>query len=88
MNTIICGTGARNVGALRQRKISRRLLQDLVGNTKLSVLALKLFDPLALWQAQCTGTVSGQAMLAGHFIPEELPEATAAALLGFMTTTD
>ena len=48
----------------------------------------KLFDPLALWQAQCAGTVSGQAMPAGHFIPEELPEATAAALRGFMTTTD
>ncbi|MFW2357345.1 alpha/beta fold hydrolase [Hydrogenophaga sp.] len=48
----------------------------------------KLFDPLALWQAQCVGTVSGQAMPAGHFIPEELPEATAAALRSFMTTTD
>ena len=48
----------------------------------------KLFDPLALWQAQCAGTVSGQARPAGHFIPEELPEATAAALRSFMTTTD
>jgi len=48
----------------------------------------KLFDPLALWQAQCAGTVSGQAMPAGHFIPEELPEATAVALRSFMTTTD
>jgi haloacetate dehalogenase len=48
----------------------------------------KLFDPLALWQAQCAGTVSGQAMQAGHFIPEELPESTAAALRSFMTTTD
>ncbi len=48
----------------------------------------KLFDPLALWQAQCAGTVSGQAMPAGHFIPEELPEATAVALRNFMTSTD
>ncbi|MDM7944246.1 MAG: alpha/beta hydrolase [Hydrogenophaga sp.] len=47
----------------------------------------KLFDPLALWQAQCAGTVSGQAMPAGHFIPEELPEATAGALRSFMTST-
>ncbi len=47
----------------------------------------KFFDPLALWQAQCAGTVSGQALPAGHFIPEELPEATASALLSFMTTT-
>ena len=40
----------------------------------------RLFDPMALWQAQCSGVVTGQAMAAGHFIPEELPEATAAAL--------
>jgi haloacetate dehalogenase len=43
----------------------------------------RLFDPMALWQAQCSGRVSGQAMAAGHFIPEELPEATAAALAAF-----
>jgi len=40
----------------------------------------RLFDPLALWQAQCAGRVSGQAVAAGHFIPEELPEVTVAAL--------
>ena len=45
----------------------------------------RLFDPLALWQAQCSGVVSGQAMAAGHFIPEELPEATAQALAGFFS---
>lgn len=44
----------------------------------------RFFDPLALWQAQCAGTVSGHAMPAGHFIPEERPEATAEALAGFM----
>ena len=43
----------------------------------------RLFDPLALWQAQCAGQVTGQAMPAGHFIPEELPGETAQALLGF-----
>ncbi|MFY9512819.1 MAG: alpha/beta hydrolase [Rubrivivax sp.] len=43
----------------------------------------RLFDPLALWRAQCAGQVSGQALPAGHFIPEELPAETAAALLGF-----
>lgn len=44
----------------------------------------RLFKPLELWQAQCTGRVSGQAVAAGHFIPEELPELTAQALAGFM----
>ena len=43
----------------------------------------RLFDPLALWRAQCAGEVSGQAMPAGHFIPEELPDATARSLLEF-----
>jgi haloacetate dehalogenase len=47
----------------------------------------RLFDPLALWQAQCAATVSGLAMDAGHFIPEELPEATAAALIAFFGKT-
>ena len=43
----------------------------------------RLFDPMALWQAQCSGVVSGKAMAAGHFIPEELPEETALALRAF-----
>ena len=43
----------------------------------------RLFKPLELWQAQCAGRVTGQAMPAGHFIPEELPQSTAAALLDF-----
>ena len=44
----------------------------------------RLFEPLALWQAQCAGVVTGQAVPAGHFIPEQLPEATANALRAFM----
>jgi haloacetate dehalogenase len=43
----------------------------------------KLFRPLELWQTQCAGNVSGQTLVAGHFIPEELPQATASALLAF-----
>ena len=42
-----------------------------------------LFDPLALWRAQCSASVSGRAMAAGHFLAEELPDETAAALRGF-----
>lgn len=44
----------------------------------------RMFDPLALWQAQCSARVSGQAVPAGHFIPEQLPDATAQALRAFM----
>jgi haloacetate dehalogenase len=43
----------------------------------------RLFKPLTLWQAQCDGIVSGQAMNAGHYIPEELPQETAAQLAAF-----
>lgn len=42
-----------------------------------------MFDPLALWRAQCGGAVSGQAMAAGHFLAEELPDETADALRRF-----
>jgi haloacetate dehalogenase len=44
-----------------------------------------LFDPMALWRAQCAAGLQGQAMAAGHFIPEELPQETAAQLLRFFT---
>ncbi len=43
----------------------------------------RLFKPLELWQAQCTGRVSGQALAAGHYIPEELPQKTATLLAAF-----
>ena len=43
----------------------------------------RLFKPMLLWQAQCSGRVTGQAMAAGHFIPEEQPDATADALKQF-----
>jgi haloacetate dehalogenase len=44
----------------------------------------RLFDPVALWQAQCTRPLRAQLIArAGHFIPEEQPQATADALLAF-----
>lgn len=43
----------------------------------------RLFDPLALWQAQCAGPVTGQALDCGHFLPEERPAETAQALRVF-----
>ena len=43
----------------------------------------RLFDPLALWQAQCAGPVGGQAVAAGHYIPEELPALTADEVTAF-----
>jgi haloacetate dehalogenase len=43
----------------------------------------KLFKPLELWQAQCAGRVTGEAVPAGHFIPEELHAETAKSLRTF-----
>ena len=43
----------------------------------------RLFDPRALWQAQCSGKVEARAVAAGHFIPEELHRETAQALRDF-----
>jgi haloacetate dehalogenase len=45
----------------------------------------RLFKPLALWQAQCSAVVTGQALPAGHFIPEERPTETAQNLAAFFT---
>ncbi|MBS0447661.1 MAG: alpha/beta hydrolase [Proteobacteria bacterium] len=45
----------------------------------------RLFDPVGLWRAQCSGTVEAGPMPAGHFIPEELPEETADRLLAFFS---
>ena len=45
----------------------------------------RLFDPMALWRAQCSGKVEGRPMASGHFIPEEQPQATAQALLEFFS---
>ena len=44
----------------------------------------RFFDPAALWQAQCSTRVTARLCNhAGHFIPEEQPEETAATLREF-----
>ncbi|MEO8310272.1 MAG: alpha/beta hydrolase [Caldimonas sp.] len=44
----------------------------------------RLYDPLALWRAQCAATVEGEALAAGHFIPEELPDDIVTRLRTFL----
>ncbi|MGA0611434.1 alpha/beta fold hydrolase [Caldimonas sp. KR1-144] len=46
------------------------------------------FSPLEDWRAAADGPVSGRAVEAGHFIPEELPELTADELLAFFADGD
>jgi haloacetate dehalogenase len=45
----------------------------------------RLFDPLACWREKAVD-VRGHAIDCGHFIPEERPEETLAALLAFLET--
>jgi haloacetate dehalogenase len=45
----------------------------------------RLYEPLALWRAQCVGTVQGGAMEAAHFIAEELADETAERLAAFLS---
>lgn len=42
-----------------------------------------LFAPMDDWRAACDGPVTGHAMAAGHYIPEELPEQAAEELQQF-----
>ncbi len=44
----------------------------------------RLYEPLDLWRAQCAATVEGEALAAGHFIPEELPDDTVTRLRTFL----
>lgn len=44
----------------------------------------RLFDPIADWEAKCEATVSGKALPAGHFIPEEVPELVLGELEPFL----
>jgi haloacetate dehalogenase len=44
-----------------------------------------MFDALALWREKAT-EVSGRALPCGHFLPEEAPHETLAALQDFLVT--
>ena len=65
------------------RAAGEKIASDLLVLWGVRGLVGRLFDPLAVWAAQCAGTVSGSAMQAGHFIPEELPDETARRLRDF-----
>ncbi len=65
------------------RAAGRKIACDLLVLCGERGVVHRLFDPLALWQAQCAGRVEYRAVPSGHYIPEELPELTADALRAF-----
>jgi haloacetate dehalogenase len=66
------------------REAGQRIACDLLVLWGARGVVQRLFDPLALWQAQCSGQVQGQALDCGHFIPEERPQEMAEALRRFL----
>ena len=44
----------------------------------------RLFHPIENWQEKCAGPVTGKALPAGHFIPEQVPELLLQEMLGFL----
>jgi haloacetate dehalogenase len=44
----------------------------------------RLYDPLVIWQTKCAGPVTGGPLPCGHFLPEEAPAETLAALRDFL----
>ena len=73
---------------LEHDRASRAAGQHITCNTLvvwgLRGVVHRFFDPPALWQAQCSAKVVGLPLDAGHYLPEEQPEAVAEALLRFM----
>jgi haloacetate dehalogenase len=67
----------------RSRAAGERIACDLLLLWGEKGVVHRLFDPMALWVAQCAGAVRGESLPAGHFIPEELPDRTADALADF-----
>ena len=65
------------------RSAGERIACDLLVLWGANGVVAKQFEPVKLWQAQCAGTVTGESMASGHFIPEELPEQTADRLRDF-----
>lgn len=66
------------------RAAGRKILCDMLVLWGERGIVQRLLEPLELWQAQCAARVTGRALPAGHFIPEELPQATADAIARFV----
>jgi haloacetate dehalogenase len=48
-------------------------------------LVSQLYDPLEVWRGYCAGPLDGHAIVSSHYLAEEAPEATLAALIPFLS---
>jgi haloacetate dehalogenase len=69
-----------------RRRIAGPLLVLWSGPGALGTWYTEAGGPLALWRAWAD-EVQGRPLAAGHFFPEERPDETADALIGFLATT-
>ena len=65
------------------REQGDRIACDLLVMWGLRGVVQALFDPVALWQAQCARPVQALPLPCGHYLPEEQPDAVADALRTF-----
>lgn len=65
-------------------RAGRRIQAPLLALWGAKGLVNRLYDVVTTWREVSAAPVSGHAIPCGHFLPEEAPEATAAALLDFL----
>ncbi len=68
------------------REAGERIVCDVLALWGTRGVVHRMFKPLELWQAQCAGHVSGQALESGHFVPEEAHAGVARALQGYFSS--
>jgi haloacetate dehalogenase len=66
------------------RAAGERIASDTLVLTGRRGVVAHLFDPVALWNAQCARPVRALSIEAGHFLAEERPAETADALRAFL----
>lgn len=68
---------------LADERVGRRLSMPLLALWGSRGTIARLFDVIATWQNKSNASVTGETIDCGHFLPEEQPDATLSALLGF-----
>jgi haloacetate dehalogenase len=68
---------------LADDRAGRRLTMPVLALWGARGTIARQFDVIAAWRDKCDASVTGEALDCGHFLPEERPEQTLAALLNF-----